>query len=237
MWNMSKWSAKYLISHHFSWRNWPGRGQNSTAVCGGALGSALSSLTCSGRSASLDVSSWSGSGYSAVVLRSIGRNSSLGHRKMRESTQVSRGHSSCNCPQTSLWSSVSPNTNEKHASHHLWTLHAPEEPRAMSLSTRALSFACSSSVHSRSIRCAFSIGIRMSGFPLASFGSDHILIIRGFGIYIIRRAASCWATLSSVRIPCIELFTAEYNPSAQSFSFNVSSAGSSGAPENSHIVR
>jgi len=30
-WNISIWSAKYFVSHHFTWRTWPGRGQNCNA--------------------------------------------------------------------------------------------------------------------------------------------------------------------------------------------------------------
>ena len=140
------------------------------------------------------------------------------------------------CPETSLQSLVSPNTNENHARRHLWTLHAPEAPREVYFSTRVFSCACSSSVHLRSIRCALSFGIRMSGFPLASFDSDDCLIIHGSAIWIIQCAASCWASLSLVQIACIKLFTAEYNASAPCFSYTVSSSEASGAPGNSHIV-
>jgi len=129
-----------------------------------------------------------------------------------------------------------PNSNENQASHHLWTLHTPEAPCEVNLSTRVFSLACSSSVHSRSTRCAFSFGIRTSGFPFASFDSDHLLIVQGFAIWIIWCAASGWAFWSSVRLACIKLFTAESSASVPCFSMKVSSSGSSGAPENSHIV-
>jgi len=236
MWNISRWSAKYLVSYNFSWRTRPERGQNSTVFCGGALGSACSFLSCSGRSANLDVSSWSGSAYSAAPLTSIGRNCSLSVRKIGQSTRVSRGHSSYNFLETSLWSSVTPNCNEKHASHHQLTIHAPEAPHEVYLFTRAFTVACSSSVHSGSIRCAFSLNIQTSEFQLASFDSVHLLIVQGLAIWIVRCAAACWATSSSVRIGCIKLFTVQYNASAPCLSINVSSSGSSGVPGNSHIV-
>jgi len=138
MWNVSTWSARYLVSYHFTWRTWPVREQNSTAFRGeGAPGSALSILSCSGRSVSLDSSSWSASGYSACSLTSIVRNGWLSKRKIGESTQVLSGHSSYNCPEMSFRSSVSPNTNENHASHHRCTLHAPEAPSEVCLSPRS----------------------------------------------------------------------------------------------------
>jgi len=164
MWNISTWSAKYLDSHHFKWQTRPGRGQNSTACCGGvALGSAFWFL-CSGMSISLDASSSSGSGDCAGSLASIGRNASLSHREIGESTQVLSGHSSYHCAETSLQSSMSPNTDKKHAGHHLWTLHAPELPCEVYFSTRVIRFACSSSVHSRSMRCALSLESRQVVF-------------------------------------------------------------------------
>jgi len=99
MWNISTWSAKYLVNHHCKWRTWPERGQNSTAFCGCAPGSAFSFLTCSERSGSLDSSSSSGSGYFAGSFTSIGRNVSLRHRKNAESTQVLSAHSWYNCQE------------------------------------------------------------------------------------------------------------------------------------------
>jgi len=90
------------------------------------------------RSTSFDASSLSSSGYSAAALTSIGRYVSLSHRKIGESTRVSSGHSVYHCPEMSFRSSVSPNTNEKHPSRHLWTLHTPEAPCEMYLSTKSL---------------------------------------------------------------------------------------------------
>jgi len=237
MLKISKWSAKNFVSHHFKWQTWPGRGQNSTAFYGGgARGKALSSLSCSCTSASFDASSSSGSGYSSGALTSIGRNVSLSYQKIRESTQVLIGQSLYHCPETSLWSSVSPITNERHASRHLCTLQAPEAPSEVYLCRRVFSLACSASVHSRSTRCAYHLSSRTSGFPFVSFDSAHLLIVQGFGSRIIWCAASCWASWSSVRMACIKLFTAEYSDLAPCFSITVSSSGSSGAPENSHIV-
>jgi len=156
MWNISTWSAKNFVIHHFKWQTWSGRGQHSTAFCGGgAQGGELSCL-CSGNSVSLDASSWSASGYTAGSLTRIGNDVSLSHLKIGGSTQVSSGHSSCHCPESSLRSSVTPNTAEKHASRQLWTLHAREAPREVYLCTTIFRCACTSSVHSRSMRCAFS---------------------------------------------------------------------------------
>jgi len=71
--------------------------------------------------------------------------------------------------------------------------------------------------------------------PLFSIFS-HLVIFKDFAIWIIRCAASCWASSSSVRIAWIKLFTAEYSASAPCFSITVSSTGYSGAPENNLIV-
>jgi len=60
------------VSQHFKWRTSPGRGQNSKAIWGGGAGGKEHLLLpgwC-GR-ASFDVSSWSGSGYSAGSLTII----------------------------------------------------------------------------------------------------------------------------------------------------------------------
>jgi len=237
MWNISTLSTKNFVRHHLKWRTSLGRGQNWTAFGGGcAAGSAFSFLSFSRRSTSLDSSSWSGLEYSAGTIASITRNVSFSHWKMGESTQVLSGHTSYHCQKMSLQFAWSPSTNEKHSSHHLWTLLAPEAPHEVYLSTRVYSSAFSSSVYSRSMRCEFSFGIWTSGFPLASFDSDHLLIIQGFPICIIWCAPSCWASLFLIRIPCIKLFTAKYNASALCFSITVSSSGSSGVSENSHIV-
>jgi len=236
MWNISTWSAKNFVSHHIKWRTSPGSGQNSTAFSGGgALGSVFSFLS-SGRSVSLDLSSWSGLQFSAGSCTTIDKNVSLSHRKIGDSTQVMSSHSWCHCPETLLWCSVSPNTNEKYACCHLSTLPAPEAPHKVYLSTRVFPCACSSSVHSKSIRCAFSFGIRTSGFPLAGFDYDHRHMVHGFAVWIIRCTTSCWASSSLVWIACIQLFTAKYNASAPCFSITVSFSGSSGTGENSHIV-
>ena len=169
-------------------------------------------------------------------MTGIGRDVSLSHPNIGKSTQVSRWHSLYHCPEISLRSPVSPNTNEKHPSRHLWTLHAPEASCEVNLSTRVFGFACSSSVHSSSMRCEFSFVIRTSGFPLASFDSDHLLIIQGFAIIIIRCAPSCPASLLSVQRANIKLFTVDYNASAPCISITVLSSGSSGTPGNSHSV-
>ena len=50
-------------------------------------------------------------------------------------TLVLSGHSLYHCLEMSFRSSVSPNTNEKLASRHLGTLHAPDTPREVYLST------------------------------------------------------------------------------------------------------
>jgi len=234
---MSKWSAKYFVNHHFKWRTWSGRGQNSTAFWGGgAWSKELELLLGSCRSASFDTSTSSGSGYSSAAFTSFGRNVPLSHRKIRESTLVSSGQSSYHCPEMSFQSFVSPNTNQKHSSRLLWTLHAPEVAYEVYLSTMVFNLACSCSIHSKSTRCAFFFGIQTSGFPFASFDSDHPHIVQGFAIWIIRCAASCWVPWSSVWIAGIKHFTAEYSASAPCFSIKVSSSGSSGTPENSHIV-
>jgi len=170
------------------------------------------------------------------VLRTIARNVSLSNRKMGECGQVLSCHSWHYYPETSLQSSVSPNTNQRHGCNPRSTLHSPKAPRKMYLSTSVFSFAGLSSVHSRSVRSEFTLTIGLSHFGLASFDFDHLLSVQGFEICIIWSAASCWDSLSSVWIACIKLFTVEYNTSAPCFSITVSFSGFSGAPENRHII-
>ena len=103
-------------------------------------------------------------------------------------------------------------------------------------STGVFSLVFTFSVHWRSAYCAFYFVIWTNGFPFPSFESDHPLIVQGFSILIILCMASCWAAFSSVRIACINLFTAEWKASAPHFSLIVSSSGSSGAPDNGRII-
>jgi len=237
MYNISKWSAKNCVSHHSKWPTSPRRGQHNTPFWGGgARGKVLLRLWGSCRSTSFDASSSSGWGYSADSLTSIGRNVSLTNRKIGESTQVWSGHSLYHCPETSFRSSVSPNTNEKHASFHPCTLYTPEATREVNLSTRVFSLASSSSFPSRSTRCAFSFGMQTIGFPFATFHSDNLLTVQGFAIWIIWCGACCWASWFSGRMACIRLFTAVDSTLAPCFSITLSFSGSPGAPENSHIV-
>jgi len=49
----------------------------------------------------------------------IGRNVFLRHQTIGESTEVSIGHSSYHCSETSLQSSILPNTDVQHDSCHL----------------------------------------------------------------------------------------------------------------------
>jgi len=228
---------KNFVSDHFKWRTRPGRGQNSTAFWGGgAWGKVLLYFSGSCRSTSFDAVSSSGSGSSAGALTSIGRNVSLSHRKIGESTRELSGHSSNHCPEMSFQSLVSPNPNENQASSHPYTFHAPEAPCEVYLSTMVFSLACTSSVHSRSTRCAFCFSIRICGFPFPRLDSDYLLFVQGFAIWIIQCAESCWALWPSVLMACIKLFTAEYSASAPCFSISVSFSASSGASENSHTV-
>jgi hypothetical protein len=174
---ISTWSTKYMVSHHYKWRRWPGRGHHRTACCDrGALGRALSWLPGSRRCGSLDTSSSSDLGYSPWSLTSTGRDVSHRHRSTGVSIKVSGGHSLYHCPDMSLWFDVAPNTTGKHVGRRRWTLHAPKAPPEVYLSSRPFSLVCSSSCHWRSMWCAISFGIGTSGFPFACFYLDHHLI-------------------------------------------------------------
>jgi len=85
-------------------------------------------------------------------------------------------------------------------------------------------------------RCALSICVWMSGFPLASFYFDHLLIVFIFELCIMQCAAFCYAASSLIWIAFITLLTVDYSASAPCIAITVSSSGSSGAQENSHIV-
>jgi len=164
IWNMSTWSAKYFVSQHCMWRTMPGQGRNSTDFGGvDALRSKLWFLSCAARSTTRDVSSWSGSGYSACWWRSTGRNVYLTHGNVKESTQIPLGYSMYHRPDRLLRLSVSPYANEINASLHLWILHAPEPPGEVCLSTRVFSFGCCYWLHLRTMRWAFNFSIRTSG--------------------------------------------------------------------------
>jgi len=179
MWIISKQSIKCLVSHLIIWQTSPARRHTSTAISGGGVpGSAFSFLSWFGRSTTVDLSSRSGSGYFAGLLTSIHRNVSRRRWEIGESRQVLSAHSSDHYQETSFQSSVSPNTNKKHATHHQWTLHAPEAPHHAYLSTRVFSFAWESSLHSRLMTYAIFFSIQKSCIPLASTDSDHFLIVQ-----------------------------------------------------------
>jgi len=219
------------------WPTSPRIGRHCIALCGGgALGSALSFFSCSGRSTSLDASSGLGSGYSAGSLANIVRYISLSHQNIGESTQVSSCYSLHHYSEMSLQSSVFPNTKEIHASYHLWTLHDAKAPCQVYLTARDIIFGLASSRHMGSIKWTFPFGIGMSGLALAGFDCNCLFNIRAFGGCIIQCATTCSASLSAVWIACITLFSVEYNVSAPCFSITELSSGSSGTPESSHVV-
>jgi len=194
------------------------------------------SLSGSGRSASQNLFSLSLLGYSAGSSTTFGSNVTVSPWNIGESTQVLSGYLSYHCPEMWWRYSVSHNSNETPASRHWCTLYAPKALLEVYLCTRAFSCGRWSSIHSRSMRCAFSFCIRTSGLKLASLDSEHLIIIQVFPIFIIRCAASCWASSSSVWIACIKLITAEYVASAPCFPITVLSSGLSGTPENSHSI-
>jgi len=235
MGNISTWSANHFVTYHFKWSTWPGRGINSTAFCGGCTQESTFSFPSSGRRVSLDVSSSLCLEYSTGLLRSIGKN-------VPEPSENHSIHQRIQWPVILLLSgmllrsSMSPNTSNNYGSCHLWTLHAPKAPHEVYLSTKALRLACPSSIYRRWMRCTLSFGIWTSGFPLASFDSDHHLFIQGLAICIVQCATSYWASSSSVQTVYIIHFTAEYNASAPCFSITVSSTEPAGATENCDIV-
>jgi len=150
MWNIFTWSIKYLVSYHYKWWTWPGRGQLSTAFWEeDVLGCSFSFLPCSGRSAFVYVSSWSWSAYSVSSFTCIDRNIPHKNGLIRESTQVSSGQLLFYWPEPSFHSSASPNTNKTLASYHPWTLHAAEVPWEVYLSSRVFGFAWLSCIHLR----------------------------------------------------------------------------------------
>jgi len=184
----------------------------------------------------INASCITGSGYSISTLTSIARNVTDRQGIIGESTQVSSGHLLYRRPEWSLRSLVPPNSNPQHASHHLCTLHALEEPCEANLSTTVCRLACASLVHLRSTWCAFVFGIRISAFPLVSFYWDHLLNIQGFALQIMQCAESCWASLSSVQMASIKLMMAEYSAFVLCFYITVITFGSSHPPQNSPII-
>jgi len=211
MWNISTWSTKCLVSHHLKGQILAGRGQNRIPYCGtGAPRSAFSFLLGAELSASLDVSSWSG------LLTSIGRTVSDPSDNWGILPSI-KGPLTTPLPEHIITILNCSLNYRYHTGCHQGTLHAWEAPREVNLSNRVFNCACSFSVHSRSMRCAFPFGVQTNGVWLSSFDSDHLLVVQGFAICIIWCAASCWASSSSVPIACIKLFTATFNSSAPCF--------------------
>ena len=201
-----------------------------------SLGSTLSFLPCSGRSASLDSSSQLGSKYSAVSLTTNGGNVSLSWRKNGEFAKVLSGQSSYQCPMTSLRSSVSPKIYIQRATCQQRTRHATEAPCKPNHSTRVICFVRGSQVHSRWVKNVLSDGIWASAVPLASFNSIHLALRHGLVLGIIRHGAPCGVASSCVWTASIVLFTEGHDASRWFLSITELSSGSSGAPENSHIM-
>lgn len=169
---ISTCSTQYFVSPLFKSWIWSGWSQISTPLCGGgSLWRLFSCLTCFQGSSSLVVLFASSSGYSSGSFTSIARNVPLNNQWMVESTQVSSRHGSYYCPEWSLKSRMSPKSKQSDACSHWWILYASEAPRKENLSVRAVSFACSFSVNSVSIRCAFHLDIWTSGSQLARFNS------------------------------------------------------------------
>jgi len=204
------------------WRSWIGQG--------------FSCISGQCRSVSSDALSASGSGYSAWALASSGQNASFSGQKIGESTQVWCTHSLHHCPEMLFWSLVYSNTHEKHASHHLWTLHAPYGPFRVYHSTRGFSFACFSWVHSGSLRLTFPFSVTSSGFRFVSVNSDYPIIAQRFPYRIIQFAVSSWLLSFPVRMPCTKCFTMEYSTLAKRFSYTVTSSRLSGVNQNSWII-
>jgi len=125
--------------------------------------------------------------------------------------------------------------NEIQASHYPYTRYSFEASCEVYCSLMVFSFACSFKVHSRSIMGEFPFTIGRSGFTFTRCDSDHLLTIHGCAICIIQYTASCQASLFSVWIECINLFTAEYSASAPCISITGSSSGSSGLPESTTL--
>jgi len=97
-------------------------------------------------------------------------------------------------------------------------------------------FARSSVVHMRSTMCVFSSISWDKCTPLASFESDHRMIIQSFAVYFIWCVTFFCISWSSVLMACIKPFTAEYSACALCIAIKVSFFGSSGTPEECHIV-
>lgn len=166
----------------------------------------------------------------------IASNDSLSKRKISEFAQVSSGYSSNDCPETSLQSLVSSNANEQNDSNHLQIFHTPAAPCKVYLSTSILSFACTSSYHSISTRCACSFCIGTKCFQKACFNADGLLIIQICRTCGIRSTPSCRASVSLAQMACSTLFTVEYSASAPCVSIKESFSESSVTLEKSHIV-
>ena len=184
---------------------------------------------------SLDTLFSSGLEYSAGSSTSIGRNVSLSHQIIGETTKVSNGHSLYHCQESSMRCSVTPTTNKIHECRQWSTLHPPEATRELYYSTKAISFPSIALVQSKPMKSTDCIDIWTGGLPVTRFNSDHLLTFQDFAICNIWCTASWWATSSSVWIAFIKMFTVEYNSSAQCLSITVSSSEKSDPPQHTTL--
>jgi len=229
-------STTYLVSDHITWHTSPAKQQKTNALCGGGIqGSVFGFDACCG-SGLLDTSSWSGSAYSTRSLIPIGRNHYPSHQTIGASTQLLYGHSPSNCPQITEQFIMSYNTEKPYATQHLWTLYTSPQSCEGNLPNSIFSFACCSSVNSRSTLYPSLFGIKQTHFQFANCNFKPLLIVQGCANLKTWCDISFRASWSSVWMPCNKQFTVEFSASVPCFSLIVSSCRSSGVSETSHMV-
>ena len=145
-----------------------------TFCWGDAQGSAFSYLSCSGRSASVNMLQTSSSGHSTDFITSMAENIYPTCKTLWVPTQVSCVHSLWHCPDRPNQSLVSHITIEKPAHDHLCTVNPLESLRDVYPCAKVFSFAWSHTIRLRLRRFAIYFLIGKIDFPLACSDSNHI---------------------------------------------------------------
>jgi len=210
IWKISTSSATYYVIHHFKWRTSPRRGENCTALCGGgALGRAFLSLSCSGGECLSEwvvfVKFWDTLQVHSEALAEISI-SAIGKLANPPKYQVPILRiivQKCQRDQLCLPTL----TKNMHAAIDKPSMLPMHQVKCISPPGPACLLACSHftqnqwGVHSTLVSA-------LVVFRSVSFDCDHLLIVQGFPIWIIRCAACRWAASSSDQIECIKYFTA-----------------------------
>jgi len=158
------------------------------------------------------------------------------NKSFEESTYVLSSHLSYHCPEYASVFQVSHNMQKSLPSYPRWNLHAPEALCAVYHSLTIVCSGCCYFVHSKYMGCAIFFQIWTSGYRLIRFHCIIILNIQGCAMYLICWAISFGASLSSVWMGGMLLYTVKYGTSAVCVSITVIFCTYLGPGDNSHSI-